>query len=275
MNTSADASAVAPRVLITGASRGVGSYLAQGFLAAGYDLAVTSTSGRGFDDLLGCADELGRRVIVGALDVRDIQAVEAFLRHVVAQLGGLDVAINNAGVIETERVLWEADPSQWWNVLEVNVRGAFNVCHTVAGYFVEHGGGRIINLNSGSGGSDSVDLSAYHASKSALARVTSAVALAGRQHGVYAFDMAPGVVRTDMTSSMRMHDDRTEWTSPSEVVQLALALASGELDAYSGRMVRAGADAPVALKERAGRGLDVDARRLRWRSYGSEDPVVR
>ena len=264
----------APVALVTGASRGIGSYLAQGFCAAGYDVAVTSTSGAGFDELIAQAESSGRRVLPLSVDVRDAQATQTAVETVVAQLGRLDVLVNNAGVIETEHVIWESDLQQWWDVLEVNVRGVLHMSQAAARYFVSHDGGRIINLNSGSGGSDSADLSAYHASKSALARITTGLALSGEQHGLYAFDMAPGVVRTDMTSAMKLHEGRSEWTEPAQVVELALALASGALDAYSGRMVRAGSDTPASLQERAASGLGEHDRRLRWHSYGPSDPVV-
>lgn len=265
---------MAPAALITGASRGIGAHLATAFADAGYDLAVTSTSGRGFDELIEHATRAGRRVLPLAVDVRDASAVAAAVSRAHEELGGLDVLVNNAGVIETEHPIWQADPDEWWGVLEVNVRGAFLVARDVSARMVESGGGRIINLNSGSGGSDSAHLSAYHASKSALARITASLALTGQEHGLYAFDLAPGVVWTDMTQSMPLHEGRSEWTSPRDVTTLALALASGKLDAFSGRMVRAGADTVESLQERAEQPLGERERRLRWVSYGAGDPVV-
>ena len=86
-------------------------------------------------------------------------------------------------------------------------------------------------------------------------------------------DLAPGVVRTDMTLSMPSHEGRTEWTSPREVIDLVLALASGDLDAWSGRMVRAGVDTPESLRERAAAGLDDSARTITLVPWGSDDPL--
>lgn len=266
--------------LVTGASRGIGAHLARGFLAAGYDLAVTSTSGTGFGDLVAMGEAGGRTVRAFALDVRERAGVESVVNEIEDEFGRIDVAVHNAGVIESEHVIWESDPDEWWNVLEVNVRGAYLVARTVARAMLPTGG-RISMLNSGSGGSDSLDLSAYHASKSALARITSAVTLAGQERArandpaVLAFDLAPGVVRTDMTTHMAMHAGRTQWTDPTDVVELALALAGGELDAWAGRMVRAGTDSPDSLRAAARAGLVPDARKLRWMPYGQEDPLSR
>jgi hypothetical protein len=76
-----------------------------------------------------------------------------------------------------------------------------------------------------------------------------------------------------MTLSMAMHRGRTQWTEPSDVTNLALALAGGELDAWSGRFVRAGVDTPASLRERAGLGLEDAARTLRLRPWGPSDPL--
>ena len=72
----------------------------------------------------------------------------------------------------------------------------------------------------------------------------------------------PGVVRTDMTVGMDAHVGRTTWTQPSQVTDLVLALVSGELDAWSGRFVRAGIDTVASLRARAEAGLDEDERTL-------------
>lgn len=132
----------------------------------------------------------------------------------------------------------------------------------------------MINLNSGSGTRESPVLTAYHASKSALARLTGGVAVAGAEHGVLAFDLAPGVIETDMTHSMQMHQDRTEWTDPADLTALALALADGELDGFSGRMVRAGADDLEVLRVRSSQGLGEGQRMLRLRPWGEDDPLA-
>ena len=75
-----------------------------------------------------------------------------------------------------------------------------------------------------------------------------------------------------MTASMQAHEGRTEWTSPAEVTDLVLALASGELDAWSGRMVRAGLDTAESLRARAAAGLRESDRTITLRALGSRRP---
>jgi len=246
---------MSPRTeLITGASRGIGRHLALGFAEAGIDLGLMATSA---DALVPVVEEIGGRVRVVPVagDVaREVDVVRA-VDEVARQLGSIDVLVNNAGRVDAEVPLWEADPDEWWDIMRVNVRGPFLLAHAVIPVMLEQGGGRIIDVNSGSGTRDFPTATAYTASKSALFRIGGAIHAAGHDLGLRAFEMAPGVVRTDMTESMRMHDGRTEWTEPADVVALALALARGDGDHLSGCYVRVGLDDPAAL-------ADVPPRRL-------------
>lgn len=258
--------------LVTGGSRGIGAHLVSGLLDAGWTVVALSRSGSsGAKERDEPAQERLHHV---RADVTDAAQVDAGVEQALAVSGRLDLLVNNAGVVEPEVPLWESDPETWWGVLEANVRGPYLVSRAVVPHLLAAGGGRIVNMSSGSATRESPVLSAYTASKSALARLTGSLARAGADRGLLAFDLAPGVVRTDMTLSMRMHEGRTQWTEPRDVVELLLALASGELDAWSGRLVRAGADALDDLREATARGLADDARMLRLRPYGPDDPLA-
>lgn len=249
--------------LVTGASRGIGAILAGALREAGWQVIGLSRSGG--DDPAGEATTV--------CDVTDEASVQAVIDAVLAEHGRIDLLINNAGLVEAEVPLWEADPEQWWQVMETNVRGPFLVTRAVVPSMIAAGGGRVINLNSGSGTRESPVLTAYHASKSALARLTGGVAAAGAEHNVHAFDLAPGVIETDMTHGMVMHQGRTEWTDPADLSALALAIADGELDGFSGRMVRAGADDLDVLRAVSAQGLGDGQRMLRLRPWGDDDPL--
>lgn len=246
----ADAGARRETALVVGATRGIGAALARGF-ASSYDLVLTGRDASALAEVADACREAGAQVWCHPLDVLDVESVEAVVRQSWQDAGGLQVALVSAGIIETEAPLWEVPLEELWSVMEVNVRGPLAVAHALVPLMIEAGGGRIIHLNSGSGTRADPAYPAYHASKSALARITGSVALAAGDAGVRAFDLQPGVVRTEMTASMPRHDDRTDWTEESDVVELALALASGDLDAYSGRMVRAGTDTPASLGREA------------------------
>lgn len=242
-----------PRVaVVTGASRGIGRFLAQALQEDGWVVERGSST---------------------VADVTDVDAVEAWIDDVLARRGHIDLLVNNAGVIDAEVPLEDSDPDDWWSTIEVNVRGPYLVTRAVLPHLLDRGAGRIVNLNSGSGTKPSEVASAYNVSKTALGRITGSTHLSGQGRGVVAFDLAPGVVRTDLTKSMPRHDDRTEWTDPAAVVELFLALADGHLDAWSGRMVRAGADTVAALRAAAGT-LRPSDRTVGLLPYADDDPVA-
>ena len=264
----------APVAVVTGASRGIGRELARALAACGYAVELCARGTAALDEVVAELEASGGTARGHAVDVTDETAVETLVAAVLERHHRINLLVNNAGLFEPEGPIWEADVDRWWQVVTVNVLGPFLVSRAVARHMAAAGGGRIINLNSGSGGRDTPDLTAYNASKAALARITGGLHLAGGAHGIRAFDLAPGVIETDMTHSMKMHHGRTEWTSPQEVTDLALALASGDLDAWSGRLVRAGADTPASLRARAEEGLGDDDRRLRLHPWGADDPLA-
>jgi NAD(P)-dependent dehydrogenase (short-subunit alcohol dehydrogenase family) len=267
----------APRLhgvaLVTGASSGIGRHLAEGLAARG--MAVAGLA-RTEDRLRTAMDEVaaatGARTLAVAADVTDRGSVKDAADRVVAELGQVDLLINNAGLIDAAEVpLWQADPDQWWAVVESQVRGPFLLSRAVLPGMIAAGGGRVIGLGSGLGTRGSDVYSAYSAGKSAQMRITEGIQLAGEEHGVRAFDLAPGVIDTEMTRAMPMHAGRTEWTRPEDVVALAAAIAAGELDQWSGRFLRAGTDRLETLRATI---PSADGRRLRLIPWGEDDPIA-
>lgn len=284
--TGADDAAERPVVVVTGAARGIGAHLARAFARAGYVVRGCSRTGGtvSLDDSFADASAAhasavhasgGAALTIDAVDVTEERAVHDWVAEVIDRHGRIDVLINNAGVIDAEVPIEESDPAQWWHTIEVNVRGAYLPTRMILPGMLAAGSGRIIDLNSGAGTRAGAVSSAYNVSKTALARITGSIALSGAGRGVVAFDLAPGVVRTDMTASMTVHRDRTDWTTPEQVTELALALASGELDAWSGRMVRAGVDTAQSLRELGqGSGLGESDRVIGLVPYGPQDPLA-
>lgn len=267
--------APARTALVTGATRGIGRHLALGLAGAGLDVALLGRDAGVLDEMVVEAREAGVQAAGVLADVTDLAGVERAVAEAELALGGIDLLVNNAGRIESAEVApWETDPDEWWSVFEVNVRGPYNVARAVVPGMLARGGGRIVDINSGSGLRDGDIYSAYNASKAALFRMGAGFHEAGFSRGLRVFELAPGVVRTDMTGSMGVHENRTEWTDPCDVVQLVLALAGGELDDWSGRFIRTGVDDVERLRALGARGLDGDARRLRLRPWGPGDPLA-
>lgn len=270
----ADAVPAKTIALITGGARGIGRYLSEAFAKAGYHVILTATSAGSAE---AAANEIGEATggaVTGVgLRTDDVAAVKALCESVVeveAETGrSLQVIINNAGRIEsTEGPLWDADPESLKAVVDANVLGVALMINVFAPVLIANAEAagrpsRIIDLNSGSGAKGSPAYAVYSASKAALFRIADSVVEYGHDKGLRIFEMAPGVVETAMTKSMPVHDHRGEgdWTTPADVTSLALALASGTLDGYTGRYVRAGADTEESLLAAAA-GLSDSDRRL-------------
>ena len=239
--------------IVTGASRGIGRHIAEALEAQGYAVARGSTD---------------------VAPVTERGAVEAWVGEVLAAEGRVDLLVNNAGVIDAEVPLLDSDPDQWWRTVEVNVRGAYLMTWAVGRGLRERTGDtaglRVVNLNSGSALRAGRVATAYNLSKSALARLTGSTHAAG----IPCLDLMPGVVRTDMTESMLAHRRRTDWTDPADVSALVVAFAAGELDEWSGRLVRAGVDTVATLRARGAQPLDDQARMLTLRTWGGDDPMA-
>jgi 3-oxoacyl-[acyl-carrier protein] reductase len=259
--------------LVTGASTGIGRHLAEGLAARG--MAVAGLA-RGAQRLAAAMAEVaaatGGRTLAVATDVTDRAGVDAAVARVVDELGRVDLLVNNAGLIdELEVPLWEADPDQWWEVVTSHVRGAFLLTRAVVPWMVLRNRGRVVNIASGMSVRARPEYSAYSVAKTGLMRMTEALAGALEGTDVRAFDVAPGVVETPMTRAMPMWRGFTDWTPPERVVDLVAAIAAGELDAWSGRFVRAGADDLDVLRSLTPADA---ARRLRLRPYGPDDPAT-
>ncbi|MBD3779938.1 MAG: SDR family oxidoreductase [Micrococcales bacterium] len=266
--------------VVTGAGRGIGRGLALGLVRAGWDVALL---GRSPGPLAAVAAEAaaarpGAHVVTEVADVVDRAAVEAAVARVEAAFaaqGGVGLLVNNAGVIEHQEVdLVRDDPDDVWRVIETNVRGPLLLSHAVLPGMLARGAGYVVNINSGSGHRPSPVYTGYGISKGALARLTTMIDRQYADRGVRVLDVAPGVVVTDMTRGMPLHDDRTQWTPVEDTVALVDAFGSGRLDALSGRFVRAGTDTEESLREVAARVVEADARTLRLVPYGPDDPVA-
>ncbi|NTW39691.1 MAG: SDR family oxidoreductase [Cellulomonadaceae bacterium] len=279
--------------VVTGAGRGIGAGIAAGLARAGYRVALL---GRTRANLEAVADQIeaeGARAAAGAgagtgapggpaprplvvpVELTDAGSVREAAAQAVDGLGEVGLLVNNAGVIEHAELPFAADDVEdVWRVVETNVRGPLLMVHALLPGMLVHGRGRIVMINSGAGHRGSTTYTGYGISKGALARLTTMLDTQYRDDGLRVFDVAPGVVATDMTASMPVHRDRTAWTPVQATVDLLLAIGAGDLDALSGRFLRAGDDTVAELEARTYEILVHDARRLRLVPYGPTDPLI-
>ncbi len=267
--------------VVTGAGRGIGRGLALGLVAHGFDVALLGRTPAHLEAVAAEAattepapgTEIGR-CVVAAVDLTDTAAVRVAAAKAEEELGGVGLLVNNAGVLEEREAAFAADDvDDMWRVVANNLRGPMNVTHALLPGMLARGGGRIVSINSGLGVKPSAAYTGYGISKGGLARLTTLIDAQYREAGIRIFDLAPGVVPTDMTAGMPAHAGRTQWTPIEASIELVLAVAEGKLDGLSGRFLRAGEDTADELVASTHEILASDARRLRLVPYGPTDPL--
>jgi 3-oxoacyl-[acyl-carrier protein] reductase len=250
--------------LVTGAGRGIGAEIARRLASDGWSVAIAARSEGALAEV---AEATGALPFV--LDVTDAVTVE----RVVAEIGRIDLLVNNAGTGGTAGASWTKDAAAWWRVVEVNLLGPFLCSRAVLPGMCGRGEGRIVNVSSNaaffrleSDWDARID-SAYQTSKAALVRLTEALAAEARGFGVSVFAISPGMVKTEMTEQVfaDIWDEESVWTPPERTAELVAFLASGALDALSGRYIHAAADDWETMPGNAEAILAADLHTLRLR----------
>ena len=184
-------------VVITGATRGLGRALVDGFIEAGLVAAGCGTN-------LKLIADLGRRHGAphhfSVVDVTDGAAVAKWAAEIIEHLGAPDLLINNAGVINRTAPLWEVPEDEMARVLEVNVLGTTNVIRSFVPAMIASKRGTVVNLSSGWGRSVDAGEGPYCASKWAIEGLTKALA-EELPSGMAAVPLNPGIIDTDMLRS--------------------------------------------------------------------------
>ena len=244
--------------LVTGGGRGIGRGIALELTAAGARVAVAA---RTREQVEATAAETGGIAIEA--DVSDRAAVERMVAQAEEELGPLDLLVNNAGIALWEDSAWELEPEEWWHVLEVNVLGVYLCCRAAIPGMIARGGGRIVNVASGAAYLPGSRSTAYSASKAAVHRFSETLATQLEPHGIPVFSISPGLVRTELIGDN--FGDDAPWTPPELAPRLVRALASGRLDALSGRYLHAEHDDIDDVEQRAAEIVagDLNAIRLR------------
>jgi 3-oxoacyl-[acyl-carrier protein] reductase len=255
---SSDAELAGTVALVTGGGRGIGRGIALELTRAGARVAVAARTQKQVEET---ALETGGVAIQA--DVSKRVDVERMVAQVEEELGPIDLLVNNAGIAIWEESAWELEPEEWWHVLEVNVLGVYLSCRTVIPGMIARGGGRIVNVASGAAYLPGSTSTAYGASKAAVHRFSETLAAQLEPHGIPVFSISPGLVRTDLIGD-RMGDD-APWTPPELAPRLVRALASGRLDALSGRYLHAEHDDIDDVEARAAEIVAADLNAIRLR----------
>ncbi|WP_375394862.1 3-oxoacyl-[acyl-carrier-protein] reductase [uncultured Sphingomonas sp.] len=185
--------------LVTGASGGIGSAIAQALAGQGARLAV---SGSNADKLARFRDGLGGDHVAVPCDLSDATAVDRLVPAAVEALGGrLDILVNNAGVTRDNLAMRMKD-DEWSDVIRVNLEAAFRLCRAAARPMMKARFGRIVSITSVVGQTGNPGQVNYAASKAGLVGMSKALAQELASRGITVNCVAPGFIRSAMTGAL-------------------------------------------------------------------------
>ena len=232
--------------LITGAARGIGKQIALCFAREGADIAFTDLELN--EQAQSTIDEIaahGVKVRFYPSNAADFDAAHSVVEQVIKDFGRLDILVNNAGITR-DTLLMRMTEQQWDQVIQVNLKSAFNFTHAVTPVMMRQRSGSIISLSSVVGINGNAGQANYAASKAGIIALTKSVAKELGSRGIRANAIAPGFILTDMTKALPEETLRQfvsmipmrRGGEPEEVAKVALFLASDLSSYVSGQVLQ-------------------------------------
>jgi 3-oxoacyl-[acyl-carrier protein] reductase len=217
--------------VVTGGARGIGRAIVARLAADGIHVVIADQDE---DAATATAEGItgagGDAVTALSVDVSDRASVEAMVEAATERLGGIDILVCNAGVMDKAPFL-EMEDDFWWRVLGINLGGAFMCGQAVARHMAARGkGGRIVNVASNSGIFGGRGRAAYGASKAGIINLTQTMAIELAEHEILVNAVAPGPTKTfqvdDISASVAMRMPLKRYGRPEEIAEVAAFLAS-------------------------------------------------
>ncbi|MEL7181837.1 MAG: SDR family oxidoreductase [Pseudomonadota bacterium] len=229
---------VGKTVLITGASRGIGAAAAYAFAFAGANVALLA---RSTDEIAEIAGKIGEQALAIPCDVSRYAEVASAVEATAQAFGGLDILINNAGVVDPIGHLQDTDPEAWSRTIDINVKGVMHGLHATMPGMIAQGHGTIINISSGAAHDPVEGWTAYCSSKAAVYMLTRAADKESRDKGLRIMGLSPGTVATQMQREIKASGinpvSQLDWSDhipPEWPAQALVWMCTPEADDYLG-----------------------------------------
>jgi 3-oxoacyl-[acyl-carrier protein] reductase len=187
--------------IVTGGGRGIGRAICLALARRGADVAVADVLEADAAETAKGIGEMGRRSMSVTCDVSKPEDVSRMFDGVTAELGGVHILVNNAGITRDNLVMRMSD-EEWNSVIAVNLTGTFNCCRVASKIFMKQRFGRIVNIASVVGIMGNAGQANYCASKAGIIGLTKSIARELASRNVNANAIAPGYIDTEMTQAL-------------------------------------------------------------------------
>lgn len=233
------------KAVVIGGTSGIGRALALGLAREGADVVATSRSAEGVATTAQEIRDLNRHTVEQTSDVQSRDSLQALLTASVEAFGRVDILINAAGITKREPTIDITD-EDWNRIQDVNVNGTLRACQIFGRQMIAQGGGRIINIASLSTYVAFLEVSAYCASKAAVASLTKSLAVEWARHNVLVNAIAPGIFPTALNSKildsprgqeLHMRTPMARFGRTEELVSTAVYLACEATSFTTGQII--------------------------------------
>ncbi|HLG51097.1 MAG TPA: 3-oxoacyl-ACP reductase family protein [Chloroflexota bacterium] len=233
--------------IVTGAGTGIGVGIAESLAEAGADVALVYHASReGAERLAEKVRQMGRRAITIAADLQRLADIDRLVATTVAELGPVDILINNSGITDPHPPL-ELTEEQWDRTLDINLKGMFFCSQRVARVMIEHQiRGAMVNLSSVHSTAPYLNHTHYAASKAAINQMTRSLARHLAPYGIRVNCIAPGAVEVERYFRTMPDYNRDEWAkriplgrvgSPADIGPAAAFLCSEYASWMTGQVI--------------------------------------
>ena len=230
--------------IVTGANTGIGQAIALSLAAAGADIAAVGRTPA--EETVEKVRALGRKAEIVSADLSSIEPVQRVVDETIEKLGGLDILINNAGIIRRADSV-DFTEEDWDAVIDTNLKSTFFLAQAAGRHMLAQGSGKIVNIASLLSFQGGIRVPSYTASKSGVAGLTKLLANEWAARGVNVNAIAPGYIATNNTAALQADETRNRqiqeripagrWGEASDIGGAAVFLASSAANYIHGHVL--------------------------------------
>lgn len=221
-------------IVITGAAGNLGRAAAVAFAERGANLALLDHNRNMLNKTFSDASDTRMTV---AVDLLDREALEGAVRQVIARFGRIDVLCNIAGGFRMGDAVHETSDATWDFLMDINARSLIHAAGAVVPHMLNAGGGKVVNVGARAAQHGVAGMGAYCAAKSAVIRLTEAMAAELRERGINVNCVLPTIIDTPENRADMPKADPSRWVAPADLAAVILFLASDAARAVHGAAV--------------------------------------